>query len=423
QHQLKNHQSTLNSALRRKLFGQNRKMTVQRMLNMEGTTEKMTVLRMLNMEGTTEKMTVLRMLNMEGTTEKMTVQRMLNMEGTTEKMKDRYHLLRIHNIKVYDNDFLVKQPVMKREYIRFRMDEALRLLRIGTPKSQIDGLVNIGWRFKQRKNKYKSEYTRAQTEILELDGKIQEKEKELFEQIRKGIIGQQSKNIFFRNELMCFIDSIAKNWEVAVRKWEQCGPPKKKKRGRKTTSAVVFKTASELKCRRTEKQGDAKEPIYFKNVKDVLPMFIGIFQKACDVWKRDNTEPLTVHEAINEIAAETWWPTTPGAVPKSPVQLVTEFYLNSMKKNKRQAMVITLKPNHTFVVLINENGDQLMLDSHLHYSSENRTYHETLVKSGTGTAIAFLPSGTSPQWLVEDYPAIINSSSSYGEITQIIPKN
>ncbi|KAL3871145.1 hypothetical protein ACJMK2_039162 [Sinanodonta woodiana] len=94
-----------------------------------------------------------------------------------------------------------------------------------------------------------------------------------------------------------------------------------------------------------------------------------------------------------------------------------------MKKNKRQAMLVTLKPNHTFVVLISENGDQLLLDSHLHYSSENRTYHETLVKSGTGAAIAFLPSGTSPQWLIEDYPAIINSSSSYGEITQIIPKN
>lgn len=93
-----------------------------------------------------------------------------------------------------------------------------------------------------------------------------------------------------------------------------------------------------------------------------------------------------------EIASETWWPTTPGALPKSPVQLVRVLH--------KQAMVFTLKPNHTFVVLIHEKGDQLLLDSHLHYSSTNLTYHETLVKPGTVAAIAFLPSDTSPQCYV-----------------------
>lgn len=62
----------------------------------------------------------------------------------------RYHILRVNGIKVFDKKFLQNQPHLKQKYLTFRMEYALELLEKKTPKSLVDGMTNMEWRYRKR---------------------------------------------------------------------------------------------------------------------------------------------------------------------------------------------------------------------------------------------------------------------------------
>ena len=41
-------------------------------------------------------------------------------------------------------------------------------------------------------------------------------------------------------------------------------------------------------------------------------------------------------------------------------------------------MLITLPPDKTFIILCDEKGDQILFDSHQHYTDENFTFEEAV---------------------------------------------
>lgn len=148
------------------------------------------------------------------------------------------------------------------------MDYALKLLKQNIQKNRIDGLINVQWRFinrqeclseksiegKQFFQKYEQQVKDKKDTIGKLDKEIMEKENHLYSSIREGTISGQSKKVMHellhqlkksRDVEMGILDSISKNWETAIRKYEKKGPPQK--RGRKPKSSVVFKTAKQLK--------------------------------------------------------------------------------------------------------------------------------------------------------------------------------
>lgn len=138
-------------------------------------------------------------------------------------------------------------------------------------------MVNVSWRLWGRRKglnkinshcdikdanpfeKYDRQYESKQEKIVELDAKIRAKEDEFIEKLKLGHIESSSKRNLKeyiktlknqRHLILTEIDCIAKNWDTAMRKWLRSGPPKKS--GRKSKSAVVFKSARELKNKTPE---------------------------------------------------------------------------------------------------------------------------------------------------------------------------
>ena len=105
-------------------------------------------------------------------------------------------------------------------------------------------------------DKYKKQVKEKQEKFAQLDEEISSQELRMFKSMKEGTITCTMKQVMRqlisklkkeRDVEMGNLDSISKNCDTAVRKWEKQGLPKEK--GRKHNSSVVFKTALQLKSK------------------------------------------------------------------------------------------------------------------------------------------------------------------------------
>jgi len=100
------------------------------------------------------------------------------------------------------------------------------------------------------------------------------------------------------------------------------------------------------------------------------------------------------------------------------------MYLEILKSGQKQGLVFLFQPDHAFALLIDEAGNQMMLDSHLHYLKETDTFLETVKFEGTGALIAFFPKGVNClPFIFERYPKMMHKMADAGEVIQVLPKN
>lgn len=144
---------------------------------------------------------------------------------------------------------------------------ALELLKKKTPKDFIDGMTNMEWRYRKRQerlsqrsetlksnayfDKYKRQVKEKQEKIAQLDDEITSDEEKMFKSIKEGTITGTMKQVMHqhiaklkkeRDVEMGNLESISKNWETAIRKWERQGPPKQKERRPKSSVALQLKS-------------------------------------------------------------------------------------------------------------------------------------------------------------------------------------
>lgn len=105
-------------------------------------------------------------------------------------------------------------------------------------------------------DKYKKQVKEKQEKFAQLDEEISSQELRMFKSMKEGTITCTMKQVMRqlisklkkeRDVEMGNLDSISRNCDTAIRKWEKQGLPKQK--GRKHNSSVVFKTALQLKSK------------------------------------------------------------------------------------------------------------------------------------------------------------------------------
>lgn len=430
---------------------------------------------------------------------------------------------------------------MRKEYYIFRNEESLKLVKQGKQTRLIDGIVLLNWKLYGRHRalqkihhkeihfdvakvdpfqKYDNQYLRKQNEILEVDKEIEKSIEEKIERLKQGSIDVQGRRSFDsliamgkkrRESLLVELDVIAKNWDTAMRKWIRTGPPKK--RGRKSKSAVVFKTAKELKekngeemveeilesdidnleddlseditviCEQPESDSTAileassfqitvkKEEMngmlcftsntsqfncglnvhtdkgssacmgiavytcsdFLKDTADsckldlteqVMCSYLRNMTKVCETWESRELGPSLFQEAVKEldivnlsVDSEKWWVDGKADDLKSFMETVYEI-------PGKKALVVTIKPAHTFVILLDGDNNQLLFNSHSHFCDVDETL-EQAKELGHGAVGVFCDAGTSllSYVLSKEYTDKIHCDSKEGDIIVVVAKN
>ena len=55
------------------------------------------------------------------------------------------------------------------------------------------------------------------------------------------------------------------------------------------------------------------------------------------------------------------------------------LYSKAVELSVQEAVLVTLPPDKTFVIVVDEDGNQLLMDSHLHYTDPLETFKEAVV--------------------------------------------
>lgn len=79
-----------------------------------------------------------------------------------------------------------------------------------------------------------------------------------------------------------------------------------------------------------------------------------------------------------KIISDTYWHHQLGVgAYDDPLEICSEEYNRSINSQEREALFITVS-DKTFIILNNEEGNQVMFDSHVHYTDNNMTLEDTL---------------------------------------------
>lgn len=124
---------------------------------------------------------------------------------------------------------------------------------------------------------------------------------------------------------------------------------------------------------------------------------------------------------------EEWWPKFHESAKRAtPYDYCKDLFTDMVKSGEKQAMVFTLEPNHSFIILINEKGESLLLNSHLHYKDDFTNFEEALQREGNGAALLYTPHSSFDELLLfifDKYPGITHTTTPKGEMIQVCPKN
>ncbi|XP_052064211.1 uncharacterized protein LOC127704263 isoform X2 [Mytilus californianus] len=78
-----------------------------------------------------------------------------------------------------------------------------------------------------------------------------------------------------------------------------------------------------------------------------------------------------------KIISDTYWHRQLGVGADDPLEICSAEYNRSINSQEREALFITVS-DKTFIILNNEEGDQVLFDSHVHYTDDNMTLEDTL---------------------------------------------
>lgn len=110
----------------------------------------------------------------------------------------------------------------------------------------------------------------------------------------------------------------------------------------------------------------------------------------------------------------------------SPYQYCEELYNELVHSTKREVALLSLKPNHTFFVLIDETGNQLLMNSHIIYKKTTDTFHMVIGTEASGASAMHAPTSSWKEMLhfiLESYPQHVHADVAIGEMISILPKN
>lgn len=134
------------------------------------------------------------------------------------------------------------------------------------------------------------------------------------------------------------------------------------------------------------------------NPSRILVPYSQIIQSTVSRWNRESHPPLSVTEAINvmrsgvQVKEEKWWSKASQLCDRGSASHVCgEVFKMAVDSKNREAFIITLHTDHTFVVLIDENGDQLVLNSHLFLKESSLSFQEAVDASSSGASVFFAP--------------------------------
>lgn len=174
-----------------------------------------------------------------------------------------------------------------------------------------------------------------------------------------------------------------------------------------------------------------------KDPRRALVPFSVVIQKTVSRWKKEANPPLSTAEVISllglkiQIKEEKWWPGAESSLDEesdeeSVFKTCEILYKMAVESNEREAIIITLHPNHTFSVLIDENGDQFILNSHLFYEDCISTFHEVVETEGRGASVLCVPSSDwekGLRFILQCYPKYFRAETKAGEMSRICSKN
>ena len=177
--------------------------------------------------------------------------------------------------------------------------------------------------------------------------------------------------------------------------------------GSSACMGIVVKTVSNY-FKSTEKPLTLREETVHAYIRDM--------KEVCNIWEDQGYGPTLIVEAVKnlnivniEIKTELWW--RDGQSMSCVDKIIDEI----KQIQGRKAVIVTVQPAHSFVVLFDNDNNQILFNSHIHLK-----HHSEQIKDGL--AIIFSRSNILT-YALTDYMHIVNCSSVEGEMTLVLPKN
>ena len=110
----------------------------------------------------------------------------------------------------------------------------------------------------------------------------------------------------------------------------------------------------------------------------------------------------------------------------SPFDSLIEPYQQSVFGRERTAMIFTLCPDKTFIVIIDEEGNQMLLDSHVHYTDNDLSFEEALNSPDCRGVVAFCAKQKACnmlQFILGSFCRELRASNKEIDVLVLRPKN
>lgn len=119
--------------------------------------------------------------------------------------------------------------------------------------------------------------------------------------------------------------------------------------------------------------------------KSVYNQYKNALESEVTKFREKNLGPVDVRSLLNsdypemKVKSETFWHTELNIGGKDPLEVCSKEYKEAVASNEKEALVFTLAPDKTFALFCDEEGNQALIDSHVHYTDPTFSF-ETAVK-------------------------------------------
>ena len=108
-----------------------------------------------------------------------------------------------------------------------------------------------------------------------------------------------------------------------------------------------------------------------------------------EYWDEHHLAPVDVEEALKlplfeglgdrvEIEERMWHSRLKVDGYSSGKEAIKAMYEDQIGAKEKSALIITLFPDKSFTILIDEAGNQLLVDTHIHYLDENQSFDQAV---------------------------------------------
>lgn len=159
--------------------------------------------------------------------------------------------------------------------------------------------------------------------------------------------------------------------------------------------------------------------------------FISVISEMVNYWNLYSLPTMDVSRALSlpmfenlrkTVEMEKMWQEK--LLIKSGLDECQESYKEAVLSNQKVVLVFVMQPDKAFIVLTDENGNQVLLDSHVHFENDMESFEVVVARQeARGCMIISNNSTDMLSYIFESLPLSLKCDGSHGFMFTITPKN